>query len=357
MTEATSSEALVRAWAARLLGDAAQGSNRLFNFGRKCGLAARSALRKLLFNGPTSAIMAEVKSLFFLLAGVFVFAHSVSLAQSASAPQSPLVLWPDGAPGALGKEPKDIPTLTPFWPAQENASGAGMVVCPGGGYAGLAPHEGESYAHWLNLQGIAAFVLKYRLGSDGYRHPRMLEDAARALRLVRYHAGDWKLDPDRLGIVGSSAGGHLASTLLTHFDAGQVNGTDPIDRVSCRPDLGVLCYPVISMGDETHRGSRENLLGENPSPVLIQELSNQLHVSGDTPPCFIFHTCDDTVVPVENSLEFAAALRQAKVPFELHIYQHGAHGLGLGTKSAEPAQMHPWTRECQRWLKERGFGK
>ena len=268
-----------------------------------------------------------------------------------------MVLWPDGAPGALGTEPKDTPTLTPFWPAPEMASGAGMVICPGGGYGGLAPHEGEGYAHWFNQQGIAAFVLKYRLGSSGYRHPRMLEDAARAMRLVRFHAAEWKLDPARLGIIGSSAGGHLASTLLTHFDAGQKDSADPIDRFSCRPDLGVLCYPVITMGDETHRGSRDNLLGKDPSPSLIQELSNQLHVTGQTPPCFIFHTYDDSAVPVANSLEFAAALGRAKVPFELHIYEHGAHGIGLGAAAGDPAQMHPWTRECQRWLKERGFGR
>jgi acetyl esterase/lipase len=294
-----------------------------------------------------------------LVAGVFILAHSVSLAQSPPAPQSPLPLWPDGAPGALGKEPKDIPTLTAFFPPPEMAAGAGMVVCPGGGYAGLAPHEGEAYALWLNQQGIAAFVLKYRLGSSGYRHPRMLQDAARAMRLVRFHAAEWKLDPKRLGIIGSSAGGHLASTLLTHFDAGQTGAADPIDRVSSRPDLGVLCYAVITMGDDTHRGSRENLLGKDASPELIKELSNQLHVSQETPPCFLFHTYDDAAVPVENSLEFAAALRRARVPFELHIYEHGAHGLGLGTNSplADAAQMHPWTRECQRWLKEQGFGK
>jgi acetyl esterase/lipase len=167
---------------------------------------------------------------------------------------------------------------------------------------------------------------------------------------------DWKLDPHRLGIIGSSAGGHLASTLLTHFDAGQADATDPIDRVNCRPDLGVLCYPVITMGDETHHGSRENLLGKDPSPALIQELSNELHVTAETPPCFIFHTYDDGGVPVENSLMFATALGKAKVPFELHIYEHGAHGLGLGTQSADITQMHAWTRECQRWLKEHGFG-
>jgi acetyl esterase/lipase len=259
----------------------------------------------------------------------------------------------------LGKEPNDIPTLTAFFPPPEMATGAGMIVCPGGGYAGLAAHEGEAYAHWLNQQGIAAFVLKYRLGSSGYRHPRMLEDAARAMRLARFHAAEWKLDPKRLGIIGSSAGGHLASTLLTHFDSGQTEAADPIDRVSCRPDLGVLCYAVITMGDETHKGSRENLLGKDPSPELIKELSNELHVTRETPPCFIFHTSEDTAVQVENSLEFAAALRRAKVPFELHIYEHGAHGMGLGTRSLQPdpAEMHPWTRECQRWLKEQGFGK
>jgi acetyl esterase/lipase len=335
---------------------AARRAQWLFGFGLECGVLGAS-FRKILFNGRPLVIMGGVKSLLLPLAGVFILASTMLLAQSSSEPQSPLALWPNGAPGALGKEPKDIPTLTPFWPAAEKASGAGMVVCPGGGYGGLAPHEGGAYAHWLNLQGIAAFVLQYRLGSSGYRHPRMLEDAARALRLVRFHAAEWKLDPQRLGIIGSSAGGHLASTLLTHFDAGQTDAADPIDRVSCRPDLGVLCYPVITMGDETHQGSRENLLGKDPSPSLIHELSNQLHVTPETPPCFIFHTSEDAAVPVENSLEFAAALRQAKVPFELHIYEHGAHGLGLGTKSAEPAQMHPWTRECQRWLKERGFGK
>jgi len=247
-------------------------------------------------------MLGDMKSLLLLLGGVLIAGGAVSLAQNAPAPQPPLPLWPDGAPGALGKEPKDIPTLTAYYPAAETATGAGMVICPGGGYAGLAPHEGEAYAHWFNEQGIAAFVLKYRLGSAGYRHPRMLEDAARAVRLVRFHAAEWKLDAKRIGLIGSSAGGHLASTLLTHFYAGQTNAADPVDRVSCRPDLGVLCYAVITMGDETHRGSRDNLLGKNAPPELIQELSNQLHVSKETPPCFLFHTSEDAAVPVENSL-------------------------------------------------------
>ena len=156
---------------------------------------------------------------------------------------------------------------------------------------------------------------------------------------------------------GSSAGGHLASTLMTHFDSGLTNAADPVDRFSCRPDLGVLCYPVITMGGLTHAGSRENLLGKNPTPELMRELSNELRVTPETPPCFIFHACDDDLVPVENSREFAAALRRAGVPFELHVCQRGGHGMGLGADPRDPDRMHPWTRECRRWLKERGFGK
>jgi acetyl esterase/lipase len=311
----------------------------------------------LLFSESVFVILTRVKSLLRMVAGVSLLLTTALPGQGQPANESVLPLWPDGAPGALGHEPKDIPTLTVYFPDAGTATGAAMVICPGGGYGALAPHEGEGYAHWLAQQGIACFVLKYRLGSSGYRHPRMLEDAARAVRMVRFHAAEWKVDPTKIGIIGSSAGGHLASTLLTHFDAGKADATDPIDRISCRPDLGVLCYAVITMGDETHHGSRDNLLGKDPSPELIRELSNELHVTKDTPPCFIFHTYDDTAVPVENSLMFAEALRQAGVPFELHVYQHGAHGMGLGTKSADPALMHEWTHECQRWLKEQSFGK
>lgn len=163
-----------------------------------------------------------------------VLGQTIVFAQSEPIHQTPIPLWPDGAPGALGKEPNDIPTLTPFFPEPDKATGAALVVSPGGGYAGLASYEGEDYARWLNDQGIAGFVLKYRLGSAGYRHPRMLEDAARALRLVRFRAAEWKIDPKRIGIIGSSAGGHLASTLLTHFDAGNSHAPDPIDRASSR---------------------------------------------------------------------------------------------------------------------------
>lgn len=283
----------------------------------------------------------------------FILFTSLALAQSKDA----LLLWPGGAPGALGKADRDIPTLTPFLPDPDKATGAAMVICPGGGYGMLAPHEGATYAIWLKEQGIAAFVLKYRLGSSGYRHPVMLQDAARAVRLVRANAAEWKLDSKRIGIIGSSAGGHLASTLLTHFDAGKPDATDPIERQSSRPDLGVLVYPVITMGAKTHRGSRENLLGKNPPPELVELLSNELHVTKETPPCFLFHNFPDDVVPVENTLDFAAALGHAGVPYDLHIYAKGGHGIGLGTAKFDPAKFHPWVRECERWLKDQGFAK
>ncbi len=264
--------------------------------------------------------------------------------------KDPLPLWAEAAPGALGKEDQDIPTLTPYLPDAAKATGAAIVVCPGGGYGGLAQHEGKDYALWLNEHGVTAFVLKYRLGAHGYRHPLMLQDAARAVRLVRGRAGEWRVDPKRVGIMGSSAGGHLASTLLTHFDAGRPDAADPVERESSRPDLGILCYPVITMGHFTHQGSKNNLLGNEPSAGLVQLLSNELQVTAQTPPCFVWHTAEDTAVPVENSLEFAAALRRAGVPFDLHIYEKGRHGIGL-------ANGHVWTKDCLFWLQGRGFVK
>ena len=266
-------------------------------------------------------------------------------------------LWPEGAPGALGKEDKDIPTLTPYLPDPAKATGAAIVICPGGGYGALAPYEGGDYARFLNEYGVAGFVLKYRLGSSGYRHPVMLQDAARAVRLVRAQAGEWKVDPKRIGIMGSSAGGHLASTLVTHFDAGKPDAADPIARQSSRPDLGILCYAVITLGQFTHQGSKNNLLGKDPSPELVRELSNELQVTKDTPPCFIWHTYEDSAVPVENSMQFAEALRKAGVPYDLHIYQQGPHGLGLGTRDWNPEKRHPWTRDCIVWLQVQGFVK
>jgi len=280
--------------------------------------------------------------------------------KAAAPPQPPRAefpLWPGGAPGALGTADKDIPTLTPYFPAADKATGAAMVICPGGGYGGLAPHEGFHYALFLNEQGITAFVLKYRLGPGGYKHPAMMNDVNRAIRVVRANAGNWKLDPQRVGVMGSSAGGHLASTAITHFDAGDANAGDPIDKVSSRPDLGILCYPVISMGPLTHGGSKKNLLGDNPDPKLVELMSNEKQVTKDTPPTFIFHTAEDKAVKVENALEFAAALQRNAVPFSLHIYPNGPHGIGLGGAQWNPANRHPWTAQLVVWLKEQGFAK
>jgi acetyl esterase/lipase len=268
--------------------------------------------------------------------------------------QTPVPLWPNGAPGALGTSTNDIPTLTAYVPDGTNATGAAIVIFPGGGYVWLAPHEGNDFALWLNQHGFTCFVLKYRLGNNGYRHPAMLNDAARAVRWVRAHAQDYKLDAHRVGIMGSSAGGHLASTLLTHFEAGDANATDVIDRESSRPDLGILCYPVISMGKYTHQGSRENLIGTNPPAELVASLSNELQVTTNTPPCFIWTMYGDSVVPVENTLLFADALQKNHVPFDLHIYDAGWHGMGLKDK-APFEHPHPWAAACLFWLQEHKF--
>ena len=277
-----------------------------------------------------------------------------SIAMSHAQMQTAIPLWPAGAPGALGTSDNDIPTITPYLADGTNATGAAMVICPGGGYAGLAAHEGNDYALWLNQHGVTCFVLKYRLGSHGYRHPVMLEDAARAVRWVRAHADDYKIDTHRVGIMGSSAGGHLAATLLTHFDAGNPNSSDVIERQSSRPDLGILCYAVITMGKFTHEGSKENLLGKNPSPELVENLSNELQVTPNTPPCFLWTTFEDTTVPMENSMMFAEALRKNHVPFDLHVYQKGGHGMGLKDKPPF-AHPHPWAADCLFWLKEQKF--
>ncbi|MEI7534727.1 MAG: alpha/beta hydrolase [Verrucomicrobiae bacterium] len=263
-------------------------------------------------------------------------------------------LWSDGAPGALGTSSNDIPTLTPYL-CESNATGAAMVICPGGGYGSLAPHEGNDYALWLNQHGVTCFVLKYRLGSHGYHHPAMLNDAARAVRWVRAHADDYKIDTKRVGIMGSSAGGHLTATLLTHYEAGDTNSTDVIERQSSRPDLGILCYAVVTMGEFTHQGSKNNLLGKNPAPELVKLLSNELQVTSNTPPCFLWTTFEDKAVPMENTLLFAEALRKNHVPFALHIYEKGGHGMGLGNHKDPTAPLHPWTGDCLFWLREQKF--
>jgi acetyl esterase/lipase len=269
----------------------------------------------------------------------------------------PVVLWPQGAPGALGSAPEDVPTLTPFLAPKEKATGAAVVICPGGGYGHLADHEGRPVAEWLNTIGVTAFVLKYRLGPR-YHHPVMLQDAARAVRLVRARAAEWGLDPARVGILGFSAGGHLASTAGTHFDAGKSDAADPVERVSSRPDVMILVYPVITMRERTHAGSKKNLLGDNPTPELVALLSNEEQVTKETPPAFLVHTMTDATVPVENTLMFVAALRRAGVPFELHLYERGPHGFGLGTarqdKPADPV-LSTWPAHCADWLRLHGF--
>ena len=270
----------------------------------------------------------------------------------------PLPLWPGKAPGALGDKPVDIPTLTPFLPPADKASGAAIVICPGGGYTELATdREGDNFARLFNERGMAAFVLKYRLGSSGYRHPVMLEDVSRAIRTVRANAAKWGVDSKRVGVIGFSAGGHLASTVMTHFDSGAPDSPDPVERQSNRPDLGILCYPVITMGAQTHPGSRKNLLGEHPSTELVDLLSNEKQVTAQTPPAFIWHTTEDGLVSVQNSLLFATALADHKVPFELHIYEKGGHGMGLGKSSMDPTRFHPWIDDLFYWLNERGYLK
>jgi len=229
----------------------------------------------------------------------------------------------------------------------------GVVVCPGGGYGMLAmDHEGEQIARWLNSMGIAAFILKYRLGPR-YHHPAPLLDAQRALRMVRYRAQQYGVAPDQIGVWGFSAGGHLASTLATHFDAGDPKASDPVERVSCRPDFAILAYPVISFTTEyVHRGSRENLLGKNPDPKLVELLSNERQVTKDTPPTFLFHTDEDDGVPPENSVLFYLALRKAGVPAEMHIYQRGPHGVGLASTdqvlSSWPDRLADWLSALNR---------
>lgn len=277
---------------------------------------------------------------------------TVGLLQAQRAVPEPAAqsLWPGGAPGALGETEKDQPTLTP-WIAK-NPNGQAVVVCPGGGYGALAmDHEGKQIAQWLNSQGISAFVLKYRLGPQ-YRHPAMLHDAQRAIRTVRAKAGEWKVDPRRIGVWGFSAGGHLAATAATHFDGGRAGDTDPIERASSRPDFAILAYPVITFTQEevVHKGSRRNLLGETPDPALVEMLSNEKQVTKETPPAFLFHTNEDTGVPPENSVLFYLALRRAGVPAELHIYEKGPHGVGLAWSDLA---LSSWPGRLADWLKRR----
>jgi acetyl esterase/lipase len=282
---------------------------------------------------------------------------AVLLAEGSTLPAAEsekILLWPAGTPDAKGDKDKDKPNLTVYLTAADKACGTGIIVCPGGGYEHLSiEKEGTVPAQWLNSLGVTAFVLDYRHGGKGYQHPAPLEDAQRALRLVRANAAKWNLDPNRIGIMGFSAGGHVASTVGTHFDAGDLKAAEEVERASCRPDFLILCYPVISMGSAyTHQGSKKHLLGSQPDPELVQTLSNETQVTGNTPPTFLFTTNADTTVPPENSVDFYLALRKAKVPAELHIYQNGAHGLGLAPN--EPI-VNTWKDRLADWLQVRGL--
>ncbi len=228
------------------------------------------------------------------------------------------------------------PEIRCFIPV-DNPAGTGLVIFPGGGYWQLTAHEGDDYAEYFSAHGITCFVVDYRLAQHGNRHPAMIEDAFAAIYTIRSRAAEFGVDPSRLGVCGSSAGGHLAATtMLLH------------EQYSCdvplRPDFGVLCYPVIqSTGPFINEGSIVNLLGENPEPALLEMMACEKQVTPDTPPCFIWSTGDDDVVSVENSLAFAAALSRNKVPYDMHIYNYGAHGLGLETP-------YKWEAECVRWI-------
>ncbi len=278
-------------------------------------------------------------------------AGEVAAGQGRAAPVE--LLWAKGAPGAKGDRDGDKPKLTVYLPPKAKATGTAVVICPGGGYGHLAmDHEGRQVAEWLNTLGVAGFILEYRHRAAGYGHPIPLQDAQRAIRTVRHRAGEWGVNPERIGILGFSAGGHLASSTGTHFDAGRADAADPIDRASCRPDFMILGYPVISFTKPyTHHGSRNNLLGKQPDPKLVRLMSNELQVTAKTPPTFLVHADDDKGVPVENSICFYLALRNAKVPAEMHVYLKGGHGFGLGKP---PLAAASWPARCADWMRAQG---
>jgi len=287
---------------------------------------------------------------------IMVMLAGMAAAESTRTPPEVKLLWPDGAPGAKGDAEGDKPSLTIYLPADEKATGAAVVICPGGGYGFLAmDHEGHQVARWLNSLGVAGFILKYRHRNSGagYGHPAPLQDAQRAVGLVRSGAHKWGIDPNRIGILGFSAGGHLASSAGTHFDHRYNDAEDAIDRTSCRPDFMVLIYPVISFSKWcAHTGSRRNLLGADPDQELVHVLSNEKQVTPQTPPTFLVHANDDTGVPPENSIYFYLALRKAGIPAEMHIYEKGGHGFGLGKKDSPAAS---WPQRCADWMRDEGL--
>ncbi|MCB1229825.1 MAG: alpha/beta hydrolase [Verrucomicrobiae bacterium] len=267
-------------------------------------------------------------------------------------------LWPDGkTPYAKeGDAETGRPKLYPYVVPKDKANGCAVVVTPGGGYGGLAAdHEGHQIAQWWNERGVSAFVLHYRLGSHGHHFPTQLADVQRAIRTVRSRAGEWNVDPDRLGVMGFSAGGHLASMAATLFGEKAYDTSDAIDEASARPDFAVLCYPVISMDKaKTHAGSRRNLLGPDKAEdeEAARHVSSELNVTDETPPTFIFQTDADTVVPAENAVSFYLALREHHIPSELHVYQRGPHGVGLYL--GDPI-TGTWSTLLDNWMRANGW--
>ena len=262
-------------------------------------------------------------------------------------------LWQGRAPGALGDAPEDIPTLTIYMPPNTTGPMTAVIVAPGGGYRTLSMNkEGRIPATYLNSLGVAAFVLKYRLGPR-YRHPIELGDIQRAIRIVRSRAAEWHLAPDRIGVMGFSAGGHLASTASTQFDRGNATSADAVDGASSRPDFAILGYPVITLSEPwTHQGSRTNLLGENADISLARRMSTDTQVTADTPPTFLFHTNADAAVPVENSVYYFLALRKARVPAEMHIFKDGAHGAGMPMNDTA---LSEWPKVLANWMRAIGL--
>jgi len=260
-------------------------------------------------------------------------------------------LWPGQHETQIDLE--RVPTLIHYAPSGRMATDLAVVVCPGGGYGHLAiEHEGHDVAKWFNSFGVHAFILKYRYGKENH-HPIPMNDAKRAIALVRYHAKKWNINPNKIGIMGFSAGGHLASTVGTHSDNGTAEADDPVDRLSNKPDFMILVYPVISFTTKfAHTGSKRNLLGENPGSELIESLSNELQVNADTPPTFLIHASQDKAVPPQNSTLFYNALVQQGVPAELHIFEQGGHGFGLAPN--DPV-LSVWPEQLKVWLKQRGL--
>jgi acetyl esterase/lipase len=291
-----------------------------------------------------------------------ILAGAASMAAAQSAASNIIQLWPEGVPGARAIGPEKVdksytanvsePTLTMFGPAVDHPNGTAVIICPGGGYVRMSTaREGDQYATWLSTLGVTSFVLKYRMQEFG--HPAPLQDILRAVRILRSRAAEFGINPNRIGVMGSSAGGHLAASAGTLFDNPAGRTGAPLDAVSARPDFMVLMYPVITMeAPAVHAGSRKALLGAAPAADMVQLMSLEKQVSAATPPTLLIHTQADQAVPVENSILFFQALTRAHVPAEMYLFEHGAHGMGmregLGTSSA-------WPRRAEEWLRDRGL--